>query len=142
MAQMGQRFLKGDGIEERIKSAEAFMQIVSDGAIRDKALLKPFYDLMCEDILRERRRIGGDWAVATVVFTREYRDMLRSRLGPNLVIVNLEMDPGDLKKRVLDRHEGDETAADLMGVKQNSFDLSIFAKTDRSLDQKQKQTLL
>ena len=33
-----------------------------------------------------------------------------------MVIVNLEMDPDELRKRVLGRHQGDENAADLMAV--------------------------
>ena len=41
---------------------------------------------------------------------------LRSKLGPKLVIVNLVMEPEELRKRVLARHLGDEEAADLMTV--------------------------
>ena len=42
----------------------------------------------------------------------------RSRLGSKLVIVNLEMDPQDGKKRVLDRHQGQgcETLTDWLEV--------------------------
>ena len=55
------------------------IQVMTDGVMSDssKAEMKSFYQMMCEDILRERRRIGGDWAVATVVFAREFRDLLR-----------------------------------------------------------------
>ena len=41
---------------------------------------------------------------------------LRSKLGPKLVIVNLVMEPEELRKRVLARHQGDEEAADMMEV--------------------------
>ena len=37
-------------------------------------------------------------------------------MGPKLVIVNLVMEPEELRKRVLARHQGDEDAADLMTV--------------------------
>ena len=46
----------------------------------------------------------------------EYLTYFRAKLGPKLVVVNLEMDPEDLRKRVLVRHQGDEDAADMMAV--------------------------
>ena len=36
-------------------------------------------------------RIGGDWAVASVLLSRDVRDQLRKILGPDLTIVNLTM---------------------------------------------------
>ena len=36
-------------------------------------------------------RIGGDWAVASVLMSRDVRDHLRKILGPYLTIVNLTM---------------------------------------------------
>ena len=43
----------------------------------DKELYLDYYQLMCEDIRREKARIGGDWAVAYSVFTRGMRDVVR-----------------------------------------------------------------
>ena len=40
-------------------------------------ILREFYTAMCDDILRERKRIGGDWAIAAVTMTREMRDHIR-----------------------------------------------------------------
>ena len=43
----------------------------------DQAAIDDLHRAMAADIVRERQRIGGDWAVATVVFAREFRDLLR-----------------------------------------------------------------
>merc|ERR1719187_2071632 len=124
MAQVRQNHLVGEGLEQRVKAGAPFEQVMKDGAMSDSSRekLKPYYALMCEDILRERKRIGGDWAVAHVVWTREHRDLLRSKMGPKLVIVNLVMEPEELRKRVLTRHQGDEDAADLMTTFKNMCD--------------------
>ena len=44
----------------------------------DKEILRDYYAELCRDIAQQRRRVGGDWAVAHVVFSREIRDMMRS----------------------------------------------------------------
>ena len=77
IAQVKQNNLRGEGIKEREKASAPFRQVLKDGAISDSTSeqLKLFYELMCEDILKERVRIGGDWAIATVVFTRVHRDL-------------------------------------------------------------------
>ena len=43
----------------------------------DIELIKQMYNGMAEDILRERKRIGGDWAIAAVTLTRDMRDHIR-----------------------------------------------------------------
>eukprot|EP00091_Calanus_sinicus_P022987 TRINITY_DN7576_c0_g1_i3.p1 TRINITY_DN7576_c0_g1~~TRINITY_DN7576_c0_g1_i3.p1 ORF type:complete len:118 (+),score=36.63 TRINITY_DN7576_c0_g1_i3:244-597(+) len=77
-------------------------------------MLKEFYTAMCDDILSERKRIGGDWAIAGIAMNRELRDHIRSRLGPDLVFVILSMDKEEIRKRVKDRHHGDEHAVEMM----------------------------
>ena len=42
----------------------------------DKDFFEDYYTLMCEDIQREKERIGGDWAVAQCVMTRDMRDLI------------------------------------------------------------------
>jgi len=42
------------------------------------------------------------------------RDHIRSILGPDLLFVILSMDKEEVKKRVTERHQGDEQAADLV----------------------------
>ena len=43
----------------------------------NKELIMEFYTEMARDIMRQRQRIGGDWAVANVVYSREIRDKIR-----------------------------------------------------------------
>merc|ERR1719232_2286297 len=117
MAQMNQRVLGGPGIEERRKLVQRSQKIWSDilkGNDYDKDLMTEFYDALALDIASEKKRIGGDWAVASVLLTRAVRDHLRKILGPDLTIVNLKMSSADRRARVLKRHQGDVNSADMM----------------------------
>ena len=40
-------------------------------------LVEKLYKALCDDIRQERRRIGGDWAVAGVIQTKQIRDIIR-----------------------------------------------------------------
>jgi len=117
MAQVHQKALKGEGLERRREICNAanaaFMEILS-GKDFDIEQFRELYTIMCEDIMRERKRIGGDWAVAGVAFNRSMRDHIRSKLGKDLLFVILSMDKEDQRKRVTDRHQGNEQAADLV----------------------------
>merc|ERR1712142_1102284 len=117
MAQVHQRVLKGEGLERRREICAAanneFMELGSGKEFKIENYLE-FFTIMCDDILSERKRIGGDWAVASVAFTREMRDHIRSRLGPDLMFVVLSMDKEELRKRLTARHQGDQQAAELM----------------------------
>ena len=57
-------------------SKNIFGEIMA-GKEYDKEVFKKFYQEMGEDIKREKERIGGDFAVAHVVLTKEVRDVLR-----------------------------------------------------------------
>ena len=82
----------------------------------DRELMKSYYAAMAQDIGAEKKRIGGDFAVATVIITKEIRDKMREWLGPDLIFVHLEMSQEDRRARVLGRHMGEANAADLMDV--------------------------
>ena len=80
MAQMSQKVLKGPGQEERKELGKLFVNEVGKctaGQKIDNEALFPLYDAMGKDILREKKRIGGDWAIAHVVAARVTRDRLR-----------------------------------------------------------------
>ena len=47
------------------------------GTEYDKDVVNDYYAAMCEDIMEQKKRIGGDWAIAHVVFSRDVRDMMR-----------------------------------------------------------------
>ena len=65
---------------------------------------------------REKKRIGGDWAVASILVSRGVRSYLRSVLGPDLVILCLTMSDSERRQRILQRHAGDTNSADWMDV--------------------------
>lgn len=82
MAQLNQRSLKGEGLEVRKEAIVKMMKlgkIILESPKQDieRELYDDYYSLMCEDIKREKERIGGDWAVAQCVLTRNMRDLIR-----------------------------------------------------------------
>ena len=70
----------GRGAKER---SEVIRDVNSEWAPMMKGLefnmdaVKSFYRELAMDIKTQRERIGGDWAVAHVVYIREIRDMIR-----------------------------------------------------------------
>ena len=106
--------MRGAGLAERIEACNAglvaFTKLLKDEEVDEEALVK-CGEILCDDIRRERERIGGDWAVAMVVHTRRMRDFFRSRLGPDLTFVVLDMDWEDVVERLRSRHGYDETVA-------------------------------
>ena len=111
LGQSQQKLLKGAGLAKRMEvsmeMSTAYMKMVMDKEFDEEALVK-YYECICDDIKRERERIGGDWAVAFVVNTRRLRDLVRSRLGPDLTFVVLDIAWEDLEERVTSRW--DETS--------------------------------
>jgi len=117
MAQISQKPLKGEGIAERkeiCKKMMEFVEQVIEGKETNKEILESYYKAQCDDILQERKRIGGDWAIAAVTLTREVRDLVRANLGTDLLFVILSMNMEDVRKRVKERHHGDDSAVELM----------------------------
>ena len=64
-----------------VQKAQSLWGKLMSGQEYDKELFKNYYKEMCKDITKQKERIGGDWAIAHVVFSREIRDMMR--LHPN-----------------------------------------------------------
>ena len=79
-------------------------------------LMLDFYEHLALDIRREKKRIGGDFAIATFILKREAREHIRKILGPDLIIVILSMSQEERRERVLVRHPGDTDTADRMDV--------------------------
>ena len=68
---------------------------------------------MANDILKQRKRIGGDWSIAFAVFSRKQRDIIRKILGPDVIFIVLNLTKDCTKKRLAGRH-GDGDLADKM----------------------------
>ena len=99
MAQVRQKPLRGQGAAERktlYSLANDCFGAIMAGQQYDKAAFLTVYEAMAEDIRRERARIGGDWAVANVVISREIRDRMRwdgVNTGPCCHVWSLQGDP-------------------------------------------------
>ena len=102
-----QRNLIGEGLEARKKAhkkaIESIKQVMDGSREYDIEDCEEYFGLMCEDIKKERKRIGGDWVVTSQVMgtKREERDFMRSCLGPDLVFVVLRIEEDELKKRLI-----------------------------------------
>ena len=116
LAMMKQNFLSGVP-QARIDdcgTAEAEFTKMMEGKESEPAKFRKLYTLMAEDVLRERKRIGGDWAVAQAVPTRELRDYIRGIIGAELIFVVLHMSKEDQEARVKNRHGDEEGATDYL----------------------------
>merc|ERR1712179_823857 len=83
MAQMYQKVLKGPGMEERqsvVKKCQNAWGDLMAGNEYDKEVLIEYYRHMAEDIASEKRRIGGNFAIAHVLLTSEVRAAIRDVL--------------------------------------------------------------
>lgn len=73
-----------------------------------------YFHLLCENIKSERRRIGGDWAVAGCLLHRRIRDLIRANLGAQLVIVVLRMAGEAVRSRILSREAAPDIQNNLL----------------------------
>ena len=80
--------------------------------LEDWDVMEKFSVVLSEDVQTQRRRIGGDWAVAGCLPYRRMRDMIRANLGPELVIVSLVMDEEDIMERLSSRHLDQESVVE------------------------------
>ena len=101
----------------------------------DAMLMKKYLQLQCEDIARERDRVGGAWAVASAVpalLDREWRrhirsvnivsqremmkQQCRSLLDDDLTFVYLALTEDNLVQRIEMRHPGREDIQEIIKV--------------------------
>ena len=122
MAQFKQKNLRGPGLEERKaaidRSKDTWTNCLS-GKDYDAEQMNEYYRVMALDIAKQKERIGGDWAVASILVSKGVRSFLRSVLGPELVILCLTMSDSERRERILQRHAGDANSADWMDVSIN-----------------------
>ena len=84
-----------------------FMTGQMDGLKFDKNA-RPVMNIMAKQVMTQRKRLGGDFAVAFAVVTRESREFLKKIMGPDLVFVVLNLTKECQTKRILARHPGDD----------------------------------
>lgn len=98
-----QKPLKGlskERIEAAIKGSE-FMMSLENGLDMEKAEI--FYTEMAKDILKEKKRIGGNWVVSQAVLTKECRDTISKTLK-DVIHITLNVEKDAQKKRLEGRH--------------------------------------
>ena len=101
-----------------LKSATEVWKQMEQGIFDKDAIEKeclPFYEVMGKDITKQFKRLGGNWAIAQVIFSRNQRDFLRKAIGPRLVFIILNVSKECQLKRVKARH-GDAMAEAFMGI--------------------------
>ena len=80
MGQMYQKVLKGPGMEERkavIDRSLAEWSKIFEGKEHDKEALYEFYHHLAMDVAREKKRIGGDFVIASILMSADIREHLR-----------------------------------------------------------------
>ena len=81
MAQFKQKPLRGRSLEERqrilakvFQESDKFLKGADDF---DEEVMFTYLESQVNDLKTQRERIGGDWAVSSVVHTRRWRDFAR-----------------------------------------------------------------
>ena len=70
--------------------------------------LEPMYEEMSKHIALQRKRLGGNMAVAQAVFSRGQRERIRKMIGPDLVFIVMNLTKECQLKRIESRH-GDQS---------------------------------
>ena len=83
--------------------AEEFRKLM-EGQEFDVDNTERYYSALCNNIITEKRRIGGNWVVAQAVPTKHLRNHIKKELGKDVVFILLDMSKDEQRKRILARH--------------------------------------
>ena len=75
----------------------------------------PMLHEMALDVSRQRKRLGGNFAIAQAVFSRAQRDQIKKDLGPDLVFIVMNLTKECQSKRVTGRHGDDSHGQQFAG---------------------------
>ena len=68
-------------------------------------ITKKVGQVFAQDIGRQVKRLGGNWAMASAVMSRKHREMIRKYMGyDDLTFMVLNMTKDCVKKRLIKRH--------------------------------------
>ena len=82
---------------------------------------KPFFSLISKNIGIQKARVGGDFAIAQAVQSRDQREHIRKTL-PDVVFIVMSLTRENQKKRLKDRH-GDSADTKMGEMLEKMFDL-------------------
>ena len=80
MDQVKQRPLNGPGAAERALLMKAVTPVFTDimaGKKNESEPLMNYYRALGEDVKKQKERIGGNWAIATVLHSQKCRDLMK-----------------------------------------------------------------
>ena len=63
---------------------------------------KEFYELMCDDIIKERTKFGGNWVINHGLYTKLARDIVKKKLGSKLQLIVLTISSEHQAKRYME----------------------------------------
>merc|ERR1719188_880197 len=66
--------------------------------------IQPLLKLISREIGKQKKRLGGDFAVAHAVVSRKSRDMCRELIGPDVTFIVMNLTKSCQKKRLEQRH--------------------------------------
>ena len=69
----------------------------------DPKIWEDLYSLLCDDLLKERAKLGGRWVVGQAVYSKAAREVIRKKLGEDLTMIVLESGEEDLQKERLSK---------------------------------------
>ena len=79
------------------------------GDLTEQEKVFPFFKAMSKDIATEKRKIGGDWAVAFAVPTRKMRDVIKEECNATFVVLTVSKETQ--QNRISRRHQDDKDEA-------------------------------
>lgn len=112
-----QQGVKKEVAESVLAASLAFEESLGkDGGKDFDEVVRPLYQAMTDDIRKQKKRLGGDFAIAHAVASRVSRDFIREELGNDVVFVVLNLTNECQVNRIKGRHgEEMEGAAEMMG---------------------------
>ena len=67
---------------------------------------KDYMDLLCQDILKHKSKLGGNWVVAASCEEKCFRDFIKGKIGSAVNIVVLELDKNTKLQRLNKSYAG------------------------------------
>merc|ERR1719458_1149247 len=125
LAQMFQKSLKGvprEDAETILKLGKEFEEMWKGKIDTFDEKVRPLLKIMCREIAKQQKRLGGNMAVAHAIVSRESRDICRKLLGAeNVTFLVMNLTKSAQKKRLAARH-GDDKEGGFADVLSKLFD--------------------
>lgn len=86
----------------KLAMEKGYMEVLKGNPV-DPNIWEDFYNFLCEDILKERAKLGGMWVVGQAVYTKAAREVIRKKLGDGLTMIVLESGEENLQMERLSK---------------------------------------